>query len=117
MANFILMGQIKEETFWYMQPLSLLLKEEYLKQCSNSCNHGGYSRLEQEKEDIRNQIIRKFGINGSKEYVSKKVLILEEITFDFLNELTQGGFKHYMWIYEPQEQELRKRINIALQAA
>ncbi len=92
------------------------LREQYIRQCSGRCNHGGYSRLENEKEKIRKRLIDRYGVNGNKKRVSEQVILLEEIVFSYLNELTEQGFKHYMWITDFHEKELIGRLNTALQS-
>ncbi len=94
-----------------------LLKKEYLARCANLCNHGGYSRLESEREQIRKEIIDKYGTNGNRDEVSRKVLVCERIVFDFLEELTQQKFKHYMWIPDFYEKKLEDKVSSALQSA
>jgi hypothetical protein len=92
-----------------------LLRKEYLERCANSSNHGGYTKLESDKEEIRQDIIDRYGINGNKEKIRNMVMTYEKIVFSFLEELAQHGIKHYMWITDFHEKELNRRLNIALQ--
>lgn len=93
------------------------LKEEYLKQCEDYCNHGGYTRLESERKNIRERVIEEYGINDNKEIISRQVMICEKIVFDYLEKLTEQKFKHYMWIPDFLKKELIDKLNIALQPA
>ena len=92
-----------------------ILKNEYIRQCSGVCNRGGYSKLESEKEKIRERIINKYGFNSNNEEVFRKVMVCEKTVFDFLEELSKQKFRHYMWITDFHEKELTGRLNIALQ--
>jgi len=93
------------------------LQEQYQRQCSWRCNHGGYTRLESEKEKIRLYLVDKYGINGNREEVLKRVMICEKTVFSFLEELSEDKFRHYMWITDFHKKELTDRLNIALQSA
>jgi hypothetical protein len=91
------------------------LQEQYLRQCSWRCNHGGYTRLESEKEEIRQRLVDKYGVNGNRKEVLKQVLICEETVFSFLEELSKDKFRHYMWITDFHKGELTSRLSTALQ--
>ncbi len=90
------------------------LQEQYLRQCSWRCNHGGYTRLESEKEQIRSNLVNKYGINGNKEGVLRQVMICEKTVFSFLEELSEDKFRHYMWIADFHKEELTSRLSNAL---
>lgn len=74
------------------------LKDEYLIQCANYCNHGGYTFLSINKDKLRQDLISKYCINGNKEQILDKIKICEETVFSFLEELSRKKFRHYMWI-------------------
>jgi len=93
------------------------LKEEYLRRCADYCNHGGYSRLEFEREKIRREMVDKYGVNGNREEIFRKIMICEETVFSFLEELSKQKFRHYMWITDFYEKKLIGRLNTALQEA
>ncbi|HTZ41957.1 MAG TPA: hypothetical protein VMC07_01990, partial [Candidatus Omnitrophota bacterium] len=107
----------------YLQPRNLLIKEEFLRQCSHFCNQGGYSRLESEMQGIKDRIMGQYGFNGNREYVAKTALDIEKIVFAFLEELSsplsheKTKVRIYTWISYYFERQLRERLNTSLQSA
>jgi len=91
-----------------------VLKREYIRQCSGVCNHGGYTRLEAERERIRKRIMEKYRINDEG---FKQIMICEETVFSYLEELKRQKFRHYMWITEFHESKLIDQLSTALQSA
>lgn len=87
------------------------LKEEYLKQCINSCNLGGYSRLTSEKSVISGNIIKKYINNGNEKNISRLVLLCEKEVFSFLNKLVTEEFQRIFSWPEESEKKLRNQID------
>ena len=89
--------------------------EDYLRKCIE-IGHGGYSKLSFSKEEIRIELIGRYGLNGNREEVSKLITLCEKTIFDFLDIKMSRGNRSFGWP-EYHEQELRNRINTALQEA
>jgi hypothetical protein len=87
----------------------------YLQRCIEICQ-GGYSKLSFSKEEIRAELIERYGLNGNREEVSKLITLCEETIFNFLDPLMCQGSRSFGWP-EYHEQELRKKLNTALQIA
>ena len=89
--------------------------EDYLQRCAEICREG-YCKLSFNREKIKEELINKYGINGNKDYVSGLIAICDQIVFDFLDVAMSRGNRSFGWP-EYHEQELRNRINTALQEA
>ncbi len=87
------------------------IEEEYLRRCAESCNKGGYTRLERDKERISEEIIEKYS-EENREEISK----IETEVFLYLKKLrTQKPmFRVFSWS-DINETELRNRIDKSLQ--
>ena len=90
------------------------LAEEYLQACMGVSKCGGYTRLSNSKEEIRNGLLEKHANNGNGKRVARLLRIYQGAVFGFL-EPRAGRERFWTWP-EKYDGEIRERINTALQS-